>query len=369
RDIPNVGEDALRNLDSRGIVIEGAEVNPGDILVGKITPKSETELAPEERLLRAIFGEKAADVKDSSLTVSSGKGGIVMDIRTDYVKDHPAKPGMTKTEKKSQEKALRNEYRENDSAIKADLAERLSEILLGVKLPVAIVDGSDSERKVLIPANRKITSSPIKKLAAAYDKWEMEDCDVKKAISGIIDGFKERFAENEARLHSLNDENGDEDLGTIKRVKVYVACKRKLQVGDKMAGRHGNKGIVSRIVPVEDMPFLEDGTPVDIVLNPLGVPSRMNIGQVLETHLGWAARMLGIKVATPVFDGASEQDIVDMMEKANVRFAEEHGGRNYHWGFARQPDGSYVYDGKTDVYDGRTGDRFDQWSWSARSTC
>ena len=360
RDIPNVGEDALRNLDSRGIVIEGAEVKPGDILVGKITPKSETELAPEERLLRAIFGEKAADVKDSSLTVSSGKGGIVMDIRAEYVKDSPTKAGMTKTEKKSQEKALRNEYRENNNAIVADLTERLSEIMLGVKIPVPIVDGADADRKVLVPANRKITRSPIQKLAARHDTWEMEECDVKKAIAGIIDSFKERFEENEARLHSLNNESGEDDQGTIKRVKVYVACKRKLQVGDKMAGRHGNKGIVSRIVPVEDMPFLEDGTPVDIVLNPLGVPSRMNIGQVLETHLGWAAKMLGVKVATPVFDGAGEKDIVEMMEKANVRFAEEHGGRNYHWGFARQEDGSYVYDGKTDVYDGRTGDRFDQ---------
>ena len=202
--------------------------------------------------------------------------------------------------------------------------------------------------------------SPILKLANHYKTWQMEDCEVKSAISAIIDSFKERFEENEARLRAIDDENfGETEQGTIKRVKVYVACKRKLQVGDKMAGRHGNKGIVSRIVPVEDMPFLEDGTPVDIILNPLGVPSRMNIGQVLETHLGWAAKMLGIKVATPVFDGASEQDIVSMMEKGNERFAEENG-RNYHWGFKKQADGSYVYDGKADVYDGRTGDRFDQ---------
>ena len=360
RDIPNVGEDALRNLDSRGIVIEGAEVKPGDILVGKITPKSETELAPEERLLRAIFGEKAADVKDSSLTVSSGKGGIVMDIRAEYIKDQPAKAGMTKTERKSQEKQIRNEYRETNNELITELTERLSELLLGVKLPAQIIDGNSEEQKVLVPANRKITRSPILKLANHHDSWQMEDCEVKGAISAIIDSFKERFEENEARLRALDDENfGENDQGTIKRVKVYVACKRKLQVGDKMAGRHGNKGIVSRIVPVEDMPFLEDGTPVDIILNPLGVPSRMNIGQVLETHLGWAAKMLGIKVATPVFDGASEQDIIDMMEKGNERFAEENG-KNYHWGFKKQADGSYVYDGKADVYDGRTGDRFDQ---------
>ena len=147
--------------------------------------------------------------------------------------------------------------------------------------------------------------------------------------------------------------------GTISRVKVYVGCKRKLQIGDKMAGRHGNKGIVSRIVPVEDMPFLADGTPVDIVLNPLGVPSRMNVGQVLETHLGWAAKMLGIKVATPVFDGATEEQIVSLMEEANAKAAEKEGV-NYHWGFRKEADGSYVYDGKADVFDGRTGDRFDQ---------
>ena len=360
RDIPNVGEDALRNLDSRGIVIEGAEVKPGDILVGKITPKSETELAPEERLLRAIFGEKAADVKDSSLTVSSGKGGIVMDIRIDYAKELPVRGGMTKAEKKTQEKNLRNEYRETHNDLVEDLTMRLSDVLLGVKLPVQIIDGADESGKVLVPANRKITRSPIQKLAAHYDTWQMEDCEIKNTITQIIDSFKPQFEENENRLRNIGNENGDPDAnGIIRRVKVYVACKRKLQVGDKMAGRHGNKGIVSRIVPVEDMPFLEDGTPVDIVLNPLGVPSRMNIGQVLETHLGWAAKMLGIKVATPVFDGVTEDMIVDLMEQANEKFAEEHG-KNYHWGFEKQPDGSYVYDGKTDVYDGRTGDRFDQ---------
>ena len=360
RDIPNVGEDALRNLDSRGIVIEGAEVKPGDILVGKITPKSETELAPEERLLRAIFGEKAADVKDSSLTVSSGKGGIVMDIRIDYAKEQPVRGGMTKAEKRNQEKQIRNDYREIYTELVEGLTDRLSDALLGLKLKNPIIDGADENGKVLVPANRKITRSPLQKLAAHYNTWAMEDCEQKAAIAAIIDEFKPQFAENEARLNNLGNENADAaNNGTIRRVKVYVACKRKLQVGDKMAGRHGNKGIVSRIVPVEDMPFLEDGTPVDIVLNPLGVPSRMNIGQVLETHLGWAAKMLGIKVATPVFDGVTEEMIVDLMAQANEKFAEEHG-KNYHWGFEKTEDGSYVYDGKADVYDGRTGDRFDQ---------
>ena len=177
----------------------------------------------------------------------------------------------------------------------------------------------------------------------------------------IVKDFKPKFdkieKERDANIDALMN-GGGEESGTIKRVKVYVASKRKIQVGDKMAGRHGNKGIVSRIVPVEDMPFLKDGTPVDIVLNPLGVPSRMNIGQVLETHLGWAAKMLGMKVATPVFDGVQESTIVEMMEKANAKEAER-TGHNYKWGFRETPEGD-KYDGKTDVYDGRTGNKFDQ---------
>jgi DNA-directed RNA polymerase subunit beta len=283
-----------------------------------------------------------------------------MDIRIDYAKEQPVRGGMTKADKKNQERQIRNDYREAYNDLVEELTGRLCDALLGLKLKNPIIDGADENGKVLVPANRKITRSPLQKLAAHYNSWTMEDCEQKDAIAAIIDSFKPQFEENEARLRNLGNDNADQNgNGTIRRVKVYVACKRKLQVGDKMAGRHGNKGIVSRIVPVEDMPFLEDGTPVDIVLNPLGVPSRMNIGQVLETHLGWAAKMLGIKVATPVFDGAGEQDIVNMMEKANEKFAEENG-KNYHWGFARQADGSYVYDGKADVYDGRTGDRFDQ---------
>ena len=360
RDIPNVSEDALRNLDSRGIVYEGAEVRPGDILVGKITPKSETELAPEERLLRAIFGEKAADVKDSSLTVSSGKGGIVMDIRTECVKDTAARASMTKTEKKNQEKQMRNEYRDSFNKLIDELTDSLADVLVGVKLDYPIID-TTGEGVVLINANRKINKNAVQKLALHYNEWSMEDCEQKTLIADKINAFLPLFRENEEKRRRFLDniDSPDADSGTIKRVKIYVGCKRKLQVGDKMAGRHGNKGIVSRIVPVEDMPFLEDGTPVDIVLNPLGVPSRMNVGQVLETHLGWAAKMLGIKTATPVFDGVQEEDIVRLMTEANEKFAEENG-KNYHWGFRPDGNGGYVYDGKTDVYDGRTGDRFDQ---------
>ncbi len=361
RDIPNVSEDALRNLDSRGVVYEGAEVKPGDILVGKITPKNETELAPEERLLRAIFGEKAADVKDSSLTVPSGKGGIVMDIRTEYAKD-PARANLTKTEAKRQEKMIKNDYRDSYNQLIEDLTARLSDVLLSIKLPYPIFDSNQSrENAVLISSNRKVTKNSIQKLATHYDCWSMEDCELARTITEIIDSFKPEFAEiEEKRRRSMDGaENGEFDGGVIKRVKVYLGCKRKLQVGDKMAGRHGNKGIVSRIVPVEDMPFLEDGTPVDIILNPLGVPSRMNIGQVLETHLGWASKMLGIKAATPVFDGISEEQIIELMEKGNEAEAKR-VGKNYHWGFRLNENNEYVYDGKADVYDGRTGDKFDQ---------
>ena len=283
-----------------------------------------------------------------------------MDIRVDAVKDTTARASMTKTEKRNQEKQMRNEYRETYTKLIEDLTDKLADVLVATKLPYRIVDTS-GEGVVLINANRKINKNAVQKLAQHYNCWSMEDCEVKNTITAIIDQFVPLFEENEEKHRRLMDhlDSPDADGGIIKRVKIYVGCKRKLQVGDKMAGRHGNKGIVSRIVPVEDMPFLEDGTPVDIVLNPLGVPSRMNVGQVLETHLGWAAKMLGIKTATPVFDGVQEEDIVKLMTEANEKFAEENG-KNYHWGFRPDGNGGYVYDGKTDVYDGRTGDRFDQ---------
>ncbi len=360
-DIPNVSEDLLRNLGVDGVVRLGAEVKPGDILVGKITPKSETELAPEERLLRAIFGEKAADVKDSSLYVQSGKGGIVMDVRIEYAKD-PNRQNMTNTERKRQSKHAKDVFKEQRSALVEELTEKLSEILLQQKLPCPIYDTTSAKQDaILISSNRRVTRPSIAKLAAQYDAFRMDDCPTKEAIVKIIDTFKPRFQilekNRDEQLNALAN-GGSDDTGVIKKVKVYVASKRKIQVGDKMAGRHGNKGIVAKIVPVEDMPFLKDGTPVDIVLNPLGVPSRMNIGQVLETHLGWAAKMLGFKVATPVFDGVQEETIVDMMKQANQKIAEK-TGEDFKWGF-RMRDGVEEYDGKTDVFDGRTGNKFDQ---------
>ena len=359
-DIPNLGEEALRNIASNGVIRLGAEVKPGDILVGKITPKSETELAPEERLLRAIFGEKAADVKDSSLTVPSGKGGIVMDIRIEYAKE-PGRQTVTKSERKRQLKTAKDDYKAEFGKLQEELIAELSDKLLGQKVQMPIYSTATGEDVVLINANRKVTKPQITKLAAAYANYKMDDCPAKAEIDSIMITYKPRFKQLEVNrdeaLASL--EQGDsEEGGTIKKVKVYVASKRKIQVGDKMAGRHGNKGIVSRIVPVEDMPFLKDGRPVDIVLNPLGVPSRMNIGQVLETHLGWAASMLGIKVATPVFDGIHEEQIMDLMRKGNERVCEEKG-EDFHWGF-KEVDGEWVFDGKTDLYDGRTGNKFDQ---------
>ena len=360
-DIPNVSEDLLRNLGVDGVVRLGVEVKPGDILVGKITPKSETELAPEERLLRAIFGEKAADVKDSSLYVQSGKGGIVMDVRIEYAKD-PNRQNMTNTERKRQSKHAKDVFKEQRTALVEELTEKLSEILLQQKLPCPIYDTTSAKQDaILISSNRRVTRPSIAKLAAQYDAFRMDDCPTKEAIVKIIDTFKPRFQilekNRDEQLNALANGVSDE-TGAIKKVKVYVASKRKIQVGDKMAGRHGNKGIVAKIVPVEDMPFLKDGTPVDIVLNPLGVPSRMNIGQVLETHLGWAAKMLGFKVATPVFDGVQEETIVDMMKQANRKIAEK-TGEDFKWGF-RMRDGVEEYDGKTDVFDGRTGNKFDQ---------
>lgn len=361
RDIPNVSEEALRNLGMDGVVCLGAEVKPGDILVGKITPKSETELAPEERLLRAIFGEKAADVKDSSLVVSSGKGGVVMDVRYEYAQD-PNQQAMTKSEMRRQAKFVKDNYKMVQNELIEELSDRLADLMLGQKLPHSIYDESSSkDNAILISSNRKVTRSSILKLANKYDSWRMEDCPLKESISKLLSTYAPRFEENEkTRLEGISSlENGESvDPGVIKRVKVYIACKRTLQVGDKMAGRHGNKGIVSNIVAVEDMPFMEDGNPVDIVLNPLGVPSRMNVGQVLETHLGWAAKMLGMKVSTPVFDGVSEKKIVDLMVKGSAENAKQES-RNYNWGFAKSSEG-LKYDGKTVLYDGRTGDAFDQ---------
>ena len=372
RDIPNVGEDALKNLDHDGIIRIGAEVKPGDILVGKITPKSETELAPEERLLRAIFGEKAADVKDTSLRVPSGVTGIVQDVRVSSHGSAARRDSkIDPNEIKKQLKKVNDEHKKKKDSLYDQLTEKLSDILLGEKIPLDVVNAQSGE--IIIPSNRKITKTLLRKLASVYDHIEIDPSPIRNKIIEIITSFEPRFAEvdseRERRLDQM--EAGDEvESGLIKEVKVFIAAKRKLSIGDKMAGRHGNKGVVATIVPEEDMPYLHDGTPVEIVLNPLGVPSRMNVGQVLETHLGVAAKALGFTVATPIFDGIKEERIWEFMSeakrvdgvkiigdnaKARPRKAGEPEGRGFTW-IGDGKDGTMG--GKSTLYDGRTGDAY-----------
>ena len=337
RDIPNVGEEALKDLDHNGIIRIGAEVKPGDILVGKITPKSETELAPEEKLLRAIFGEKAADVKDTSLVVPSGVRGIIMDVKVSSRVDGQAEK-LSPSDRRRQIKQINEEYKTQMDKLREGLTESLSNILLGEKIPLDVINGESGE--VIIPANRKITKTLLRRLAAVSKHIEIDPSPVRIKIMEIIASFQSKFDEldgDRERKAGSVEQGDDVSSGVIKQVKVYVATKQKLDVGDKMAGRHGNKGVVAKIVPQEDMPFLPDGTPIEICLNPLGVPSRMNVGQVLETHLGWACKKLGIKVATPVFDGISEKRVREYLKEAKL-----------------------PQSGKSPLYDGRTGEKMDQ---------
>jgi DNA-directed RNA polymerase subunit beta len=338
RDIPNIGEEALKNLDHNGVIRVGAEVKPGDILVGKITPKSETELAPEEKLLRAIFGEKAADVKDTSLIVPSGVNGIIMDVKVSTSRLDAERDRLSPSDRRRQVKQIQEDYKTQMDKLREQLTEALSNILLGEKIPLDVINGQTGE--IIIPANRKITKTLLRKLAAVAKHIEIDPSPVRIKIMEIIASFQSKFDElegdRERKIATIEtgDENGP---GVIKQVKVYIATKQKLEVGDKMAGRHGNKGVVAKIVPEEDMPFLPDGTPIEICLNPLGVPSRMNVGQVLETHLGWACKKLGIKVATPVFDGIPESKVRGYLKEAKLPSS-----------------------GKSVLHDGRTGEKLDQ---------
>ena len=337
RDIPNAGEEALRNLDHLGVVRIGAEVKPGDILVGKITPKSETDLAPEEKLLRAIFGEKAADVKDSSLKVPSGTQGIVMDIKVSSRTDAEQEK-LSPSDFRRQMKQIKEDFRNQTEELRAQLTESLSNILLGEKIPLNVTNSETGD--IIIPSNRKITKTLLRRLASVHRYIEIPPSPVRIKVLEIIESYESKFSDLEddrdRKIEAI--EQGDSiDQGAIKNVRVFVAKKQKMRVGDKMAGRHGNKGVVAKIVAEEDMPFLPDGTPIEICLNPLGVPSRMNVGQVLETHLGWACKKLGLKVATPIFDGISENRIQEYLKEAKL------------------PD-----TGKTVLYDGCTGEAFYQ---------
>ncbi|MEC4669268.1 MAG: DNA-directed RNA polymerase subunit beta, partial [Nitrospirota bacterium] len=337
RDIPNIGDEALRNLDESGIIRIGAEVKSGDILVGKVTPKGETQLTPEEKLLRAIFGEKAGDVKDTSLQVPPGVEGIIVDVKI-FSRKGLDKDERTKSIESEDVLKLQRDHHDELRIIEEEKQKKMRKLLLGKMVGRDIMDPDSGE--VILKKKGKLSAEILKRLSDdSIRHIILSDPDEQKSLEDI-----ERQAKEQCEiLQTLYDEKvgrlkrGDElPPGVIKLVKVYIAMRRKISVGDKMAGRHGNKGVVSRILPEEDMPYLPDGTPVEIVLNPLGVPSRMNVGQILETHLGWAVKVLGLHVSSPVFDGATEKEIKDLFKKAKLPLS-----------------------GQITLYDGRTGDAFD----------
>ncbi|MBI5745882.1 MAG: DNA-directed RNA polymerase subunit beta [Nitrospirae bacterium] len=319
RDIPNVGEEALKNLDESGIIRIGAEVRPGDILVGKITPKGETQLTPEEKLLRAIFGEKAGDVKDTSLTVPPGIEGIVIDVRI-FSRKGFERDERLKSIENDDINRLQRDHQDELRIIDEEKSKKTRKLLLGKVASNEIVDPESGE--MLLKRKQRITAEILSKIVDDdLRNITLSDTAEQTKIDEIENSTKEQIE----ILQTIYDEKvgrlkrGDElPPGVIKLIKVYIAMKRKMQVGDKMAGRHGNKGVVSRIMAEEDMPYLPDGTPVEIVLNPLGVPSRMNVGQILEAHLGWAAKSRNLHVSSPVFDGATENEIKDMLKKAGL---------------------------------------------------
>lgn len=374
RDIPNVGEEALRNLDTSGIVRIGAEVSSGDILVGKVTPKGETQLSPEEKLLRAIFGEKAGDVRDTSLRVPPGISGTVIGVKIFSRKGVEKDERAMFLEEKEIEK-LAKELEEQRRIIEEGAAKKIKALLVGRKVGSQLKD--EKRHKILLKKGEEITDQLLEQIPR--QKWREISVEggaqVEAQVSEIFDHMAEQletirstFKEKEERIKK------EDELppGVIKVVKVYLAIKRRLSVGDKMAGRHGNKGVVSKIVPEESMPYLEDGTPVDIILNPLGVPSRMNVGQILETHLGWAAHELGVQISTMV-DGESVRSLLDRIYGGNGGDGEVQRGS-----FANGvPMASPVFDGaseeeirqmlelaglpssgQTTLYDGRTGEPF-----------
>ena len=321
----------------------------GDILVGKVTPKGETELSPEERLLRAIFGEKAADVRDTSLTVPPGTTGVVMGVQVITSGEMAAADDKsTKKAAKEAEKKRKNQLLK----LEKDLGAKLASELMNEKLPCDVTDTESGD--VIIPANKKIKKSQLATLAKAHAHWDMDEGPAKDRVSAIMQPFEEEFAAvNDAAEEAgeagglFGNFGGDGEM--VKQVRVFIVDKKNLSVGDKLAGRHGNKGVVSRILPSCDMPFLPDGRPVDIVLNPLGVPSRMNLGQLFETYLGLACRYLGFHAATPVFDGVQESEIDELLKQARAVQEKDEGAQSW-----------ICPEGKTVLYDGLTGEPFSQ---------
>jgi len=334
-DIPNVSEEATKDLDTNGIIRLGAHIKEGDIIIGKITPKGESDPTPEEKLLRAIFGDKAGDVKDASLKATPSTTGVVINKK---IFARAKKDKSSKTEEKKLIEDLEAIHSKKLIELDELLKEKLTILLKNAKSTGVINNYNEEVVPVKVKFSQKVISNlNVNEIPAG--NWTDDD-DVNKHLKRLLNNYNFKANEEEGRLkrEKFNISIGDElPTGVLKLAKVYVAKKRKLKVGDKLAGRHGNKGIVARLVREEDMPFLEDGTPVDIVLNPLGVPSRMNLGQINETVLGWAGEKLGLKFATPIFDGAHLQEIDDYIEKAEL------------------PEG-----GVTHLYDGETGERFHQ---------
>src|SRR5215831_16209205 len=337
RDIPNVGENMLRDLDESGIIRIGAQVKPGSILVGKVTPKGETQLTAEEKLLRAIFGEKAGDVRDASLTCPPGIEGTVVDVKV-FTRKGQDKDARSLAIETAEEEKMRKNLADEIRILEEERNKRIYELLEGRKLESDLI----FRARTVAVKGAKLT----REMLEGMDIGALKRIEVSGArdVATEIKDLEQRTERQIAILEHLYQEKidkikkGDELApGVIKMVKVFIAMKRKLSVGDKMAGRHGNKGVIARILPEEDMPYLPDGTPVEIVLNPLGVPSRMNVGQILETHLGWAAKALGVQFATPVFDGATEKGIKEALTKAGLPTS-----------------------GKTKLFDGMTGQQFEQ---------
>ncbi|MEJ5228099.1 DNA-directed RNA polymerase subunit beta [Thermodesulfovibrio sp.] len=336
REIPNVNEELLKNLDEDGIIRIGAKVKAGDILVGKVTPKGERVLTPEEKLLYAIFGEKAEDVKESCLYVPPGIEGVVIDVKI-LTRKGKEKSRRAKAIEEEEIRAIERDREDEIRILKESKASRIRKILKGK----VVLEDVKHKDKVLCQKGKPLTDKVVNILDVnELMKLKVDDPDIKAEITRINREVEQNIKQIYAKYNEKIDriKKGDElPAGVNQLVKVYIAMKRKIQVGDKMAGRHGNKGVVSMVLPEEDMPYLEDGTPVDIVLNPLGVPSRMNVGQILETHLGLAAKALGLHVASPVFEGAKEKEIKEMLKKAG-----------------------YPTSGQVTLYDGRTGEPFER---------
>jgi len=352
-DIPNVSEKSLRNLNEYGIVCEGTRVSPGEILVGKVSPKSKTELTPEEKLLHAIFGRAGEDVKNDSLEVPSGTSGVVIGTR------HFMRRGSGTDEQKLAVKQKMREV-ENEMMDKECMIFKKMVHEIQVALSIEIVDPTTLQ-KAGVSEDFDIILEQIENFTIDWIK----PAKLRKDAKGIVSKYMPKIADmqEDRTLTLARMKHGDElQSGVLEMVKIYVATKRTLSIGDKMAGRHGNKGVIAKIMPQEDMPFLEDGTPVDICLNPLGVPSRMNVGQILETLLGWSAKILGVNCLTPVFDGASEEEIVAITHEANehvktrmAEFEENKQAPPADEIFATIPDSL-----KVQLYDGRTGEALGQ---------